>query len=71
MQKILVWISLKANPISFGYKNYQQKIQISKCAGSAVAKTLFFDEIYKGFPKFIKEKYFRMNFQILPFKFIV
>ena len=25
MQKNLVWISFKANPIPFGYKNYQHK----------------------------------------------
>ena len=28
-------------------------------------------KIYEGFPKFMKEKYFRMNFKFLHLKFII
>ena len=69
--KNLVWISPQAYPISFGYNNCQNQFQISKCTGSAATKTLFFDKIYKGFPKNLKDnnwkctrKYFSfMNFE--------
>ena len=68
MQKNLGWISTEANPITFGYKNYQKKFQVSRCTGSAAPRPLFFNQINKGFPKFIKEILFRMSFQFLPLK---
>ena len=37
---------------------------------SAASKTLFLSQKYKGFSKFIEEKYFRMSFQFLPLKII-
>ena len=38
--------------------------------GSAASKTSFPSQKYKGFSKFIKEKYFRISFQFLPLKMI-
>ena len=38
--------------------------------GSAASKTSYLSQKYKGFSKFIKEKYFRISFQFLPLKMI-
>ena len=61
----------KANPIPFGYKNYQNKFQTSRCTGSAPSNPLFFDKIYKGFPKIYEGKIFPYEFQFLPLKLII
>ena len=70
-KKIWYELAQKLIPFLLGIKTTKKKNQISRCTGSAPPGPLFFDKIYKGFPKFIKEKYFSINFQILPLKFTI
>ena len=54
---------------------YLNKHHVNFCCStwlfSACFGVPFRAKIYRGFPKFIKEKYFRMNFQFLHLKFII
>ena len=45
-------------PILYGHEIYQTKIQLDRTWFTLPPKPLLFTKIYKGFSKFIKEKYF-------------
>ena len=45
-------------PILYGHEIYQKKIEPDRTWFTLPPKPLLFTKIYKGFSKFIKEKYF-------------
>ena len=60
----------KLIPFSMVYRFQKHKVHLWEIRGSASSRAIFLIEKYKGFSKFIKEKYSELVFQFFNFKAI-